>query len=660
MAAPDLTATNIAARRGQSRHRPYRPLFHPLTRRPSRLGEILVSAGALSRRDLRAALEYRHNSNAPLGQVLLARGMISEPELARTMARQWGLGLIDLDRCPPARRHLLHLDPTDCLQVGCIPWRQQNGRVIIAVADPSKARDAVAACGLSGLPVAVAIAEPGAIRRYIETHFGHEIEENARLASPEDMNCRNWPKTAVAITLIGLMACMVFMTLVYPVAAFWVAFTFALFCNLGTTIARSAALAGAIFKKPAPTREGDNVVRLDERRRLPGISILIPMHREDKVVSSLVANVNKLDYPPELLDIKLVIEADDEITSAAIAAIDLPAHFDVIRVPAHSLQTKPRAMNYALNFCSGEIVGIFDAEDRPEQDQLRKVVQHLHYAPEDVACVQGRLDFYNPKHNWMSRCFTIEYAVWFSLLIKGTRAMGLPIPLGGTTVYFRRKHLEEVSGWDAHNVTEDADLGIRLFRFGYRAEYLPSTTWEEANSRPISWVKQRSRWLKGYMMTWWIHARQPVRLVRDLGFLSAAYVHILLMGGIVSYLSIPIFWGVLAGTFGFDLQGHLGGPGWLWAGAFVMMFAGQIVMLTAAFLAAAQEGKRHLIPWVPTLIFYWPLGAMAGFKALIEMVFAPHYWDKTEHGDYSEPDTLSQTSPSTPMEMPSRVGASTR
>ena len=634
-------------------------VFRPLSRGKERLGDILVRTGVLDRSAVRHALEQRHISRAQLGEVLRARQVISDQELTRSMARQWSLGVIDLKTCPPERELLLRIDAASCLQARCVPWRRVDGRVILAVADPADVSAAVQASGLKGQPIAIALAEPAAIRNFLETYFGHEIEEDARLASPPDMNCRQWRQGRAALAIGGLFGLLVLLAFTEPVAAFWCAFAIALFSNLATTLVRAAALIARFWPEKTQKREGDNIVRLDDWRNLPVISILMPLHKEDRVIPSLISNVSRLDYPPELLDVKLVIEADDDKTSGAIDKVDLPGHFDVVRVPKNSLQTKPRAMNYALNFCRGSLVGIFDAEDRPDPDQLRKVIEHLHHAPQDVACVQGRLDFYNPRHNWLSRCFTIEYAVWFSLLIRGTRRLGLPIPLGGTTVYFRRKHLEDVSGWDAHNVTEDADLGIRLFRFGYRAEYLPSTTWEEANSRPISWVRQRSRWLKGFMMTWAVHARRPRNLYADLGFISGSYVHILLLGGIVSYLSIPVFWAVLAGMFGFDLQSTLGGSDWLWKGAFLSMLAGQVVMLAAAFLAASEPGKRHLIPWVPTLIFYWPLGALAGFKALIEMVFAPHYWDKTEHGAYSEPDTDSQTSPSAPMETPKRVAAST-
>lgn len=637
-------------------HRP--SIFRPLARGPERLGDILVKSGVLTRSTVRHALEQRYVSRAQLGEVLRSRRLISNQELTRSMARQWSLGVIDLKTCPPERDLLLRIDAAACIQARCVPWRKVEGRVILAVADPANADQAIAASGLSGQSVAIALSEPAGIRNFLETYFGHEIEEDARLASPPDMNCREWRQGRAAIAIGGFFGILIVLAITEPVAAFWCAFAIALISNLATSLVRAAALIARFWPEKRPKGTGQNIVRLDNWRALPVISILVPLHKEDRVIPSLVRNINRLDYPPELLDIKLVIEADDKKTSDAIEKVDLPGHFDVVRVPKNGLQTKPRAMNYALNFCRGTLVGIFDAEDRPDPDQLRKVIEHLHHAPPDVACVQGRLDFYNPKHNWLSRCFTIEYAVWFSLLIRGTRRLGLPIPLGGTTVYFRRKHLEDVSGWDAHNVTEDADLGIRLFRFGYRAEYLPSTTWEEANSRPISWVRQRSRWLKGFMMTWAVHARRPKSLYGDLGIISGSYVHILLLGGIVSYLSIPVFWAVLAGMFGLDLKTHLGGADWLWNAAFVSMLAGQGVMLTAAFLAASEPGKRHLIPWVPTLIFYWPLGALAGFKALIEMVFAPHYWDKTEHGAYSDPDTESHTSPSEPMETPKRVASS--
>jgi len=276
-------------------------------------------------------------------------------------------------------------------------------------------------------------------------------------------------------------------------------------------------------------------------------------------------------------------------------------------VPKGALKTKPRALNYGLNFARGEIIGILDAEDRPHRDQIRDVIRKLHNAPPDVACVQGVLDFYNAHRNWLSRCFTIEYAIWFRVLLKGMQRLRLPIPLGGTTVYFRRDVLEKVGAWDAHNVTEDADLGMRLARFGYRTEVMQSVTMEEANGEALSWIKQRSRWIKGYMVTWATHMQNPRSLLQDLGLAGFLTFQLLLLGGVTSYLSIPILWGLWIGVFGVDLRLQLGGTETLWQMAFWSMIFGQIIM-----------------------------GAIAGFKAFYEVFFSPYYWDKTKHGHQSD------------------------
>jgi cellulose synthase/poly-beta-1,6-N-acetylglucosamine synthase-like glycosyltransferase len=289
-------------------------------------------------------------------------------------------------------------------------------------------------------------------------------------------------------------------------------------------------------------------------------------------------------------------------------------------------------MNYALRFCLGDIVGVYDAEDRPDTGQIRKVVQHLQDAPPEVACVQGYLDFYNTDTNWLSRCFTIEYAIWFRVLLLGVQRLGIPIPLGGTTVFFRRHVLEQIGAWDAHNVTEDADLGMRLARFGFRCEMIASTTMEEANCRALPWIKQRSRWLKGYAITWATHMRDPRALLRDLGLRGFLGFQVLFLGAITSYLSIPLFWVIWTGSIGFDLAFWKTFPSWLLTGFFASMLLGQAVMLTVAAIAARDSGRLWLLPWILTLPLYWPLGAIAAYRAIAELFYAPFYWHKTEHG----------------------------
>ena len=199
-------------------------------------------------------------------------------------------------------------------------------------------------------------------------------------------------------------------------------------------------------------------------------------------------------------------------------------------------------MNYGLNFARGSIVGVYDAEDAPEPDQILKVARKFLEVPSDVACLQGVLDFYNAHNTWLTRCFTIDYAIWFRLVLPGLVRLGLPIPLGGTTVFFRRSALEAFGRWDAHNVTEDADLGVRLARRGYRCDFVQSVTEEEATHTVRAWIRQRSRWIKGYAMTWAVHMRDPLSLLGELGPLRFLAIQILFLGTLSQFLLAPLLW----------------------------------------------------------------------------------------------------------------------
>jgi cellulose synthase/poly-beta-1,6-N-acetylglucosamine synthase-like glycosyltransferase len=247
--------------------------------------------------------------------------------------------------------------------------------------------------------------------------------------------------------------------------------------------------------------------------------------------------------------------------------------------------------------------------------------------------VQCQLSYYTATENWITRCFQIEYAIWFEVLLSGFQRLGLPIPLGGTSVYFRRAALERLGGWDAHNVTEDADLGMRLARRGMRCAVLRSVTQEEANCRAGPWIRQRSRWLKGYLLTWLSHMRAPGRLWRELGLRGFLGLNVLFLGAAATYLAMPLFW--IAAIGGALTGGTIWGeamPGWALWPLGISLAVGQAVMLGCAALAMVRRGTPGLLVWVPTLPFYWTLGAVAAWKAVFEIVWAPYYWDKTMHG----------------------------
>jgi len=304
----------------------------------------------------------------------------------------------------------------------------------------------------------------------------------------------------------------------------------------------------------------------------------------------------------------------------------------VVVVPQGRIKTKPRALNHALDQCRGSIIGVYDAEDAPAADQIRKVVARFYQRGPEVACLQGILDYYNPSTNWLSRCFTIEYATWFRLVLPGIARLGFAIPLGGTTLFFRRAALEALGAWDAHNVTEDADLGIRLARHGYRTELIDTVTLEEANCRPLPWVKQRSRWLKGYMITWAVHMRDPVLLWRQLGWRQFAGFQMLFLCTLTQTLLIPFlmsFWAVPLGL-PHPLAAALPSSGLL---AMMLIFVMTEVLSISLGVIALRRTDHKLSPlWAATLHFYFPLGALASYKAVWEVVTRPFYWDKTSHG----------------------------
>jgi len=240
---------------------------------------------------------------------------------------------------------------------------------------------------------------------------------------------------------------------------------------------------------------------------LPVYTVLVPLYRETEVAAKVVRAVGALDYPQELLDVKLLLEADDPETIEACRAADLPGFVEIVIVPDGRPKTKPRACNHGLAGARGEFLVIYDAEDRPEPDQLLKAVAAFRRSDEETACLQAKLNYYNPDQSHLTRFFTLEYTTWFDLFLPGLHALGVPIPLGGTSNHFCTDVLRELGGWDPFNVAEDCDLGIRIHRAGYRTRVVDSTTWEEATAELGNWLRQRSRWVKGYLQTHLVHTR---------------------------------------------------------------------------------------------------------------------------------------------------------
>ena len=368
---------------------------------------------------------------------------------------------------------------------------------------------------------------------------------------------------------------------------------------------------------------------------LPRYTVFVPLFKEVEILPHLARALRGLDYPPAKLDIKIVLESVDTATIDAASKLDFPGNVDLIVVPDRQPRTKPKALNYALQFATGELAVIYDAEDRPEPDQLRKAATMFHHASADLACVQARLDYFNTTENWLSRQFTIEYATLFRGILPLLSRFGLPLPLGGTSNHFRVGVLRELGAWDPFNVTEDADLGMRLHRAGYRVETLDSTTYEEACCQTQAWVKQRTRWLKGWMQTFGVHMRQPWTTLRETGLSGFLAFHAYFAGIIISSLAHPVFYLVLA----YDaMQGTLFEPGATLSDDILLCvallnFAGGYAV-NLALGAMSLRGTRHKGLWRHVIFIpvYWLFVSTAAYRAVWQLIHAPFYWEKTEHG----------------------------
>ncbi len=365
---------------------------------------------------------------------------------------------------------------------------------------------------------------------------------------------------------------------------------------------------------------------------LPTITILAPLYRDAEALSGLAHAIDALDYPPEKKDVKLLLEEDDDATIAEARRLNLYDHYDVIVVPDTGPRTKPKACNFGLLRARGELIVIYDAEDQPETDQLVKAAGAFATGDAKLACMQARLNYYNADENWLTRLFTLEYTLWFDWLLPALQKLKAPIPLGGTSNFFKTDILRAVGGWDPFNVTEDADLGLRLARLGYRVEMLNSTTFEEANCRLGNWIRQRSRWIKGHLQTWLVHMRQPGAFVDMNGWHGLFSIQFFLAGNVAGALLNPVLWGAFfyLNTLGLSTL-ETAMPKMLHQLTLTALIAGNVCFILCAVIAPLKRGWRHLCLFGLTAPAYWLLTSIAAYKALWQIVFRPYYWEKTDH-----------------------------
>jgi len=366
---------------------------------------------------------------------------------------------------------------------------------------------------------------------------------------------------------------------------------------------------------------------------LPVYTILVPLYHESESLPRLISALERLDYPKEKLDAILLLEEDDSETQLALQELQVPGFVRALIVPDQQPKTKPKACNLGLAVARGEYLVIYDAEDRPEPDQLKKAVLGFRQCAPDVVCLQARLNFYNQRQNLLTRWFTTDYSVWFDLYLPGLDHIKAPVPLGGTSNHFITEKLRELRGWDPFNVTEDADLGVRLALRGYLTRMIDSTTWEEACSHLGYWIRQRSRWTKGYVQTYLVHMRRWASLLRRVGPMRWLSFQFMVGGTPLSLLINPIYWILTLVWFSLRWESlSLLFPFPLILFGLLCLFIGNFVFIYSAVLATYRRGYYDIVRYALIVPLYWVVMSIGGWKGFLQLITRPSYWEKTRHG----------------------------
>lgn len=431
---------------------------------------------------------------------------------------------------------------------------------------------------------------------------------------PDGAHRRLSPTQAVTLGLLAVAVLV--LALMRPglaMESFHALFFVGFMVNAGVKLAAACTPRAPFLSLPGPTASD----------ALPVYTIIAPLYREASVATELVANLSRLDYPRDRLQVLVMLEADDHETQAVFQALPLPAFFQVVVAPPGSPKTKPRACNIALERARGDLIVIYDAEDAPHPGQLREAAARFAAEGPDLACLQAPLRI-EPDRRFLPDQFALEYAVQFEVFLPALARWGLPFPLGGTSNHFRASALHEIGGWDPYNVTEDADIGFRLAASGYRLDVITLPTFETAPLSLRAWRPQRARWVKGHMQTLAVHARGPAAR-KPRGLL-----------GLILTLVLSV------------LSSHLHGPLFLWAvftvapallGRPVLLHGPDVVLAVFGWGCVAIAGVRaqkragaapRMLPLIGA-VFYWPLQSLAAAQALVQFVVAPFHWDKTPH-----------------------------
>jgi cellulose synthase/poly-beta-1,6-N-acetylglucosamine synthase-like glycosyltransferase len=602
-----------------------RGLFAAIRQQPPACPELDCLRGRLPHGTLHAAARRAATLGVGADRVLLADHAISEEDYVLALAASLDVPfeplLLPRDSCPLTDDQLV-----DAARTGLVMLRPADEWIVVVAPQGLTARRLVT--GELPIPLTRFCLTTGArLRRFIAGHGASELAERAaedlRNARPElSAAPRGW---RLGIGWLTAAAAYAATMIVLPRAAS-VATTVALsFTFLAWTALR---LIGA-----ATAWHAWRAIRIDPHD-LPVYTVIVALYDEADAAEALIAALRSLEYPHEKLQIILALEPDDLPTRDVLDRLDLGPPFEIVIAPDSGPRTKPKALNAALAFARGSFTAVFDAEDRPAPDQFHRALDAFLGSAEPIACVQARLTIDNTHDGWLARMFTAEYAGLFDVLLPGLSQRRLPLPLGGSSNHFRTDVLRAVGGWDPYNVTEDADLGMRLARLGYRTAVIASTTYEEAPARTGAWLRQRTRWFKGWIQTWAVHMRSPLRLLRDLGLTGFLAFQLVVGGTVLSALVHPIFLVLLAASLAGGLAPFASDPTAILLATLSgsALVAGYLTSATLGLIGLKRRGllrQAHVLLLMP---LHWVLLSAAAWRALWQLMRDPYRWEKTRHG----------------------------
>lgn len=607
-----------------------------------RLGQFLLERNLISPQELETALEKQRVSGGRLGEVLIGSGRINHLALSQALADQFGLKHQNLRTELPDPNIVRLIDPGVARDLGAIPIRKTKDRLIVSITDPTdldniqKKMDEIYP-GEKEYCVASKLDIEWVTRRFFHEEYMQETIWSLFYRSPQESAYRSFTGSQIIsllfivvllalglitdsyLTLLILNAVIAVIYFIVSVFRFWVA-------------VRGASSNTEVAVTP------EEVAEINEAD-LPVYTILVPVFMEKVVLPRLLKSLENLDYPKSKLDVKLLLEEVDDETRAEAMRIKPPAFIEFITIPDAQPRTKPKACNYGLISARGKYLVIFDAEDKPEPDQLKKVIAVFNKSPENLVCVQARLNYYNRNQNILTRWFTCEYSNWFDMVLPGLDREKLPIPLGGTSNHFVTEKLRELGGWDPFNVTEDADLVVRMYKYKYQTAVVNSTTFEEANSKLWNWIRQRTRWVKGYMQTWLVDMRQPFKLFRELGWKGFFGFQMTVGGTPFLFIINPIFW-LLTTLFFIFRESNLIDlfPPLVFILSSINLIVGNFVFVYLNLVSAFRRGYYDLGRYALLTPIYWVLMSVASWRAIWQLIFKPSHWEKTTHGLFKEDD----------------------